>query len=84
MRYGKGAVEKRAKRLGLILSIWTPGDRYGTRYNFFAWEGPTGGLHGDYGTYCGASEAMAFLNGFERAQGHAAEVERHKSYASNA
>lgn len=74
MRYTQKGVEERAKRLGLVLSMWAPGDRYGTRYEFFAYCGKSGGLYRSYGVYCGTTEAMHFLNGFEAALRHATNV----------
>lgn len=59
-----------AKRLRLSVSAWAPGDRYGTRYQFFGFADRNGALYRDYGTYCGRASAWDFLRGFMAGMGH--------------
>lgn len=64
------AIMETAKRLRLTVSCWAPGDRYGTRYQFFGFADANGALYRDHGTYCGKAAAADFLRGFMAGMDH--------------
>lgn len=61
----RSEMEKLARRLGLQVRIWQPGD--GLRYRFFDLDAETtyDGPAKPHGTVCGLHDAVVWLRGFE-------------------
>lgn len=60
--------------LGLVYTSQSPGDRYGTRYQFFKERREGGSLHGQIFSGRGSGEAMTFLYGY--AEGRASVMKK--------
>ena len=65
-RYTTQRIRETANRLGLEITVHSPGDRYGRRFSFhLPGNRETGGLGREVGYATGGRQAMYFLRAFE-------------------